>query len=47
VGTRCYYDNIYDHLVNGAELVIQPEKIALQIALMEEVHRQNPMPIRF
>lgn len=47
VGTKTYYDNIYDHLINGAELVIKPEKIAQQIALIEEVHRQNPMPIRF
>ena len=47
VGTKLYYDMIYDHLVNGAELVIKPEKIRQQIAVMEEVHRQNPMPIRF
>ena len=31
----------------GAELVIKPERIARQIELIEEVHRQNPMPIRF
>ena len=42
-----YYDNIYAHLTEGAPLIIQPEKIARQIALMEEVHRQNPLPIRF
>ena len=46
-GTKLYYDNIYDHLVNGAPLVIRPEKIVQMIAIMEEVHRQNPMPIRF
>ncbi len=44
---RLYYDNIYAHLTEGAPLIIQPEKIARQIALMEEVHRQNPLPIRF
>jgi len=47
VAVKAYYDNIYDHLVNGAPLVIRPEKITQQIALIEEVHRQNPMPIRF
>lgn len=47
VAVKCYYDNIFDHLVNGAPLIIRPEKIAQQIALIEEVHRQNPMPIRF
>ena len=44
---KLYYDNIYAHLTEGAPLVIQPEKIARLIALMEEVHRQNPLPIRF
>ena len=44
---RLYYDNIYAHLTEGAPLIIQPEKIARQIALMEEVHRQNPLPIRY
>ena len=44
---RAYYDNIYAHLTEGAPLVIRPEKIAQQIELIEEVHRQNPMPIRF
>ena len=34
-------------ICEGAELVIRPEKIAQQIELIEEVHRQNPMPIRF
>ncbi len=42
-----YYDNIYAHLTEGAPLVIQPRKIVQQIALIEEVHRQNPLPIRF
>ena len=44
---RAYYDNIYAHLTEGAPLVIRPEKIAQQIELIEEGHRQNPMPIRF
>ena len=44
---KLYYDNIYDHLINGAELVIKPEKIRQMVELFEEVHRQNPMPIRF
>lgn len=44
---KAYYDNIYAHLTEGAELVIKPEKIAQQIELIEEVHRQNPMPIRY
>lgn len=44
---KTYYDMIYDHLVNGSPLIIKPEKIKQVIEVMEEVHRQNPMPIRF
>ena len=42
-----YYNMVYNHLVNGAELIIKPEKIKQQIALMEMVHEKNPMPVRF
>ena len=31
----------------GADLIIRPEKIKQQIAVFEEIHRQNPVPIRF
>lgn len=44
---KAYYENIYNHLTNGEELVIKPKKIAQMAAIFEEVHRQNPMPIRF
>ncbi len=44
---RLYYENIYAHLTEGVPLIIQPEKIARLTALMEEVHRQNPLPVRF
>lgn len=44
VGTRKFYENVYDHLVNGAELVIKPEKVAQMIRVMELVHAQNPLP---
>lgn len=43
VGTAKYYQNIYNHLTNGEELVIKPEKILQQIKVMELVHAQNPM----
>lgn len=43
VGTRDYYQNIYNHLVNGEELVIKPEKVLQQIRVAELVHAQNPM----
>lgn len=40
--TKAYYRNVYDHLTNGTPLVIRPEKIRQQIAIIEEVYRQNP-----
>lgn len=42
-----YYTMVYNHLVNGGELVITPEKIKQEIALMEKVHEQNPLPVKF
>ncbi len=40
---REYYQNIYDHLIHDKALIILPENIAKQIAIMEEIHRANPM----
>jgi scyllo-inositol 2-dehydrogenase (NADP+) len=44
---KTYYDNIYNHLTCGEELVIKPVKIKQLIAVMEEIHRQNPLPVKF
>jgi len=44
--SRAFYNNIYDVLVNGAELVVKPEEVRRQIAVIEECHRQNPLPRR-
>lgn len=47
VGTRDYYHNIYNHLTNGEELVVKPEKVLQQIRIMELCHAQNPMPLKY
>ena len=39
-----YYENLYEHLVNGAEILIKPEKIVQQIRVIELIHAQNPLP---
>lgn len=44
---KAYYGNIYDHLTDGAELIIKPEKIKQLIAVMDEIHRQNPLPEKY
>lgn len=43
-GPERIYNNIYDVLTNGAELLIKPEQTRKQIAVLEEAHRQNPLP---
>ena len=37
------YSTVYDYLVNGRPLVVTPEQVRQQIAVMEEAHRQNPL----
>jgi predicted dehydrogenase len=38
------YATVYDYLVNGNPLVVTPEQVRQQIWVMEEAHRQNPLP---
>ncbi len=44
---QCYYSNIYDHMTAGAPLVIRPSRIKQMIAVMDEIARQNPLPVRY
>lgn len=46
-GTMKYYHNIYNHLVNGEELVIKPEKVLQQIRVAELAHAQNPLETKY
>ncbi len=41
--SRAFYDHIYDVLREDAPLFITPEQVAVQVAVMEECHRQNPL----
>ena len=43
-GTAKLYDTVYEHLVNGTPLVVTPEHVRQQIWVMEEAHKQNPLP---
>ena len=45
--TACFYEAVYNTLVNGAEFPIKPENIAKLINVIETVHAQNPMPVKF
>lgn len=45
--SKKYYDLVYDTLVNGADFPIKPEQMIIQIAVIEECHRQNPFPVKY
>ena len=40
------YDNVYDVLTNGAEPIVKLEQVRRQVAVLEECHRQNPLPAK-
>ncbi len=42
-----FYHDWYEHLVNGAELFMKPEHIKAQIAIFNEIERQNPLEVKF
>ena len=39
--SKCFYDNLYKTLREGTPLVITPQQVRPQIAVIEECHRQN------
>ena len=41
---KCFYDNVHGALVMGGKLVVTPDQVRRQIAVIEECHRQNPLP---
>jgi len=42
--SKVFYKHLYKTLAEGAPLIITPEQVRRQIAVIEEAHRQNPMP---
>lgn len=48
--TKCtsrFYHGWYDHLVNGAGLYMKPEHVKVEIAIIREIEKQNPMQQKF
>jgi predicted dehydrogenase len=41
---RQFYTHLYATLTQGAPLVVTPAQVRRQIAVIEECHRQNPLP---
>ncbi len=42
--SKAFYDNVYEVIVNGAKPVVTVAQVRRQVAVMEECHRQNPLP---
>ncbi|MCK5804143.1 MAG: Gfo/Idh/MocA family oxidoreductase [Lentisphaeria bacterium] len=38
-----FYSNLYNAITKGEDLVIPPEQVRQQVAVIEECHRQNPL----
>ena len=41
-----FYENLHAALTQGAPLAVTMDHVRLQIAVIEECHRQNPLPRR-
>jgi len=46
VGTRTYYDMIYDFLVNGKEMSVTPYQLLPQLKVIDLIHAQNPLDVK-
>jgi predicted dehydrogenase len=42
-----FYDEVYGCLVNGIEPRVTLEQVRRQVGVIEECHRQNPLPVKF
>lgn len=47
VGTETIYENLYYALTEGAELVVKPWQSAMVINVIETLHAQNPLPVKY
>jgi hypothetical protein len=41
---KSFYNNLYDVLTGKDKLVVTPEQVRRQVAVIEECHRQNRLP---
>ena len=47
VGTKSFYEMMYNAIVNDEEMSVKPEHAAMIISVIETAHAQNPLPIKF
>ena len=47
IGTAMLYKQLYEKLVDGKEMTVTPEMAAEVISVIELVHAQNPLPLKY
>lgn len=47
IGTAMLYKQLYEKLVDGKEMTVTPEMAADVISVIELVHAQNPLPLKY
>lgn len=47
IGSKMFYDMMYEAIVNNKEMEIKPEYAAMVISVIEQVHAENPLPVKF
>ena len=47
IGTAGIYEGVYRALTEGAPLPVSCEQAAMGIGVIETVHAQNPLPLKF
>ena len=46
-GTELFYDMMYDAIANNVPLSVKPEHASKIISVIEQVHAENPLPVKF
>ncbi len=46
-GTSIFYHKLYDTFFNGAPLAVTPEMAGQVVDIIETLHAQNPLPVKF
>ena len=47
VGTISFYEMMYNTITKGEEMSVKPEHAAMIIRVIEQVHAENPLPVKF
>ncbi len=46
-GTQLFYEMMYNAITKNEEMSVKPEHAAMVISVIEQVHAENPLPVKF